>query len=482
MKKTGRTVSFLLIFALLCGAISVVVPAKDLEPCYHCNSTGQYHCPECGDTGEVTCDGCGGAGYTECPGEEGKGKCDHGWYVCPSCSGDGLSRPIPADGNAGPCGQCGGSGRLECWTCHGSGWNTCTRCNGQGKVECQHIDCKNVKKVGWKCSYCMGTGYLLTNFWPGENNGIDNAPKKGDKIWVNGKSTTYGGEDTSSGPVSSTADPVTSKTDPVSQTNTSDVTASDADFSDVTESDVPSDYISDIPSVEEVEIPDNRNLNFEIVIPDTQESPNVAQAEIVTGEMTGEEQEYYASLSDDELKEKLSSLVKILGSAEPGRLEDITEEQFSRIAQDNGFDSPQDARMLPLYFEGHQDLGFPVKVTVGIERGALAGGTDIYVYHIADDKTIESLGKAEYSTYDDGSIESVTFFTNGFSSFFTAAKELDINIAPAPASEAAAPESTAYEEETSSGLSPTAIVVIAVICLAVIALIAGVILIVKKKK
>ena len=41
-------------------------------------------------------------------------------------------------------------------------------------------------------------------------------------------------------------------------------------------------------------------------------------------------------------------------------------------------------------------------------------------------ETIESLGKAEYTIYDDGSVESITFYTTSFSSFFTSTTELSI--------------------------------------------------------
>ena len=88
------------ITVFLAGALFLHSFAKDMEECYHCGRTGQFNCPSCGNTGEVVCDGCGGAGSWVCTGEEGKGKCDNGYYVCPSCNGDGLSRPIPVDGNA----------------------------------------------------------------------------------------------------------------------------------------------------------------------------------------------------------------------------------------------------------------------------------------------------------------------------------------------------------------------------------------------
>ena len=179
-----RVVVILLSAVLIIGLLPLTSYAKDMEECYHCNKTGEFHCPECGNKGEVVCDGCHGQGQFECPGEEDKGKCDNGWYVCPSCGGDGLSRPIPADGNADPCGQCGGTGKLECWHCHGAGIIICDRCNGEGKYECPNGNCKEARKIDYKCPYCKGTGYLGDgpDFPPEWNDGVHNVPEKGDHI------------------------------------------------------------------------------------------------------------------------------------------------------------------------------------------------------------------------------------------------------------------------------------------------------------
>ena len=190
MKKLRPAAAFLLVLILVFSSASPAF-AKDLEPCYHCGSTGRFECPNCHNQVQITCDGCNGAGGSKCDGEEGKGPCDNGYYTCPSCHGDTYIRngdgEIPKDAVPGSCGTCGGKGKLECWHCHGAYWIVCNRCGGSGEVECQNENCKESRKIGWKCHYCMGTGYLLTNFWPGENDGVQNKPEKGDKIWVNGK-------------------------------------------------------------------------------------------------------------------------------------------------------------------------------------------------------------------------------------------------------------------------------------------------------
>ena len=199
MRKILKTTGAVLLALVLILSSAAFVSAKDLEVCYHCSGTGHFECPNCHNQVQVTCDGCGGSGGTKCDGEEGKGPCDNGYYVCPSCHGDGYARSgegtVASDTPQNSCryGTCNGTGKIECWKCHGKAWITCDRCNGTGKVECQNGNCIESRKVDWKCHYCMGAGYLLTNFWPGENDGVQNKPVPGDKIWANGKSTTYGG-------------------------------------------------------------------------------------------------------------------------------------------------------------------------------------------------------------------------------------------------------------------------------------------------
>jgi len=144
--------------------------------------------------------------------------------------------------------------------------------------------------------------------------------------------------------------------------------------------------------------------------------------------MTEKEQANYAGLTDEELNKKLVNVQDILNSVRLGEFADDTKEIINDIAKLNGIDNLEDGKIFPLSFTGHENLGFPIAVTVRLEKGMLESDTDLFVYHILEDETIESLGKAEYTTYDDGSVESITFYTTGFSSFFTSSKELNIDI------------------------------------------------------
>lgn len=620
MKHSARFLAAALIFAVLFTLFPAAVSAKDMEECYHCNKTGRFECPNCHNAGELTCDGCGGTGRWVCPGEEGKGKCDNGYYTCPSCNGDGLARPIPTDGNAGPCGQCGGSGKLECWHCHGAGGGDCDRCGGAGKVECQNENCKTAKTIGWKCPYCKGTGFLGDgpSFPPEWNDGVHNVPEVGDHIitdhtnwlgyyygtgevdpepevnpgrdpltgrdyvwfidvgsgrWeVNGQTVTVS---RNGAPVSGTLDvkynemfavngipdgnyhvyltdgaggkteltalngeheySVANRTqgsplppfevslvieyiegsapsgpdgpdspdgpdgpgDP-DQKRTWFVSFADGSWS-VGGFTVTAYYegkaVSGVIELEEnaaiklegfdreylcvlvrgedgfaaqllpngdnefslgrhlpddCVIPDRVTFTVEQVVDEVGPEPGpdnpsfvppdrendfaipappeagevLASASVAAGRMTEEERQRYASLSDEQLSEILDDVARIVSSARPGKADAETETLFARLAGENGFASPEEGKLFPIYFEGHRDLGFRVRVTVRLGRGDLSGGGDLYVYHRKEDGGIEALGKAEYRTYDDGSVETLSFYTTGFSSFFTAAKPL----------------------------------------------------------
>ena len=581
MKKIIRVLILTLAFAVLCGSFATIAYAKDLEECYHCNTTGEFHCKVCNNTGEVTCGGCGGEGKSKCTGESGKG-CDDGYYTCPNCNGDGKMRNGAGEVlDEGVCGNCNGSGKMRCVVCHTvPGWNICNGCDGKGKQECQSSNCKDSKAVGWKCHYCMGAGYLLTNFWPGENDGIQNVPVNGDLIWIDGKSHVYGNGSVSSEPASyhnvsfgtgswkigdvtvtadktgtqkiSTIEIITltnfdpdtmevrvgaedgfglilkvtnGKTsisandhdggipydltfmvfekeavpggneDDDENNNNGDnpnqagkyivwfgegswkigdvtVTADKTNGQYLTETDIITLTNFDPDTMEvrveaedgfrttllvnngktsisantnngpiaidiafsvvakeardTVIIPSDRNQDFEISSTESSNSKQSASARVEVGKMTEKEQANYAGLTDEDLNKKLVNVQDILNSVRPGEFADDTKEIINDTAKLNGIDNLEDGKIFPLSFMGHENLGFPIAVTVRLEKGMLESDTDLFVYHILEDETIESLGKAEYTRYDDGSVESITFYTTGFSSFFTSTTELSI--------------------------------------------------------
>ena len=512
MKKIIRVLALTLAFAVLCSSFATIAYAKELASCGLCNTTGEFHCKVCNNTGEVTCGVCGGEGKSKCTGESGKG-CDDGYYTCPSCNGDGKNRSGDGKNIEGVCGNCGGAGKLRCVVCSNGtpGWNACTRCGGSGKHECQVGTCKVSRQYGWHCPDCKGTGFILVGnpMPPKENNdGVRNVPVKGDYIVTNDKTWagyTYGGEsggnDSQSTPSENTTPPVTTDPGPV-QTEPPQQNDTPPDQSEnkppVTtdpgpskteppqQNDNPPDQSennqpgTDFPPADMTLLPEDRNSDFDIPLSNEPDRTITSSVRVEMGKMTDEEQKYYAGLPEEELAQILTNVRTIVASAEPGRSDSKTDELLNSLATQNGYGSLPEGRLFPLYFEGHQEIGFPVHVTVSVEKGLLDGGTDLYVYHIAEDGIIELLGKAEYGTYEDGTIENISFYTSSFSTFFTSAKELDTDISVVNGDS----ESTDAMGSTGENETPLRfwIVLFAVMTSVIAVVIVGTIVVRKKRK
>lgn len=283
-------------------------------------------------------------------------------------------------------------------------------------------ECKKARAVGYKCPYCMGAGYMLTNFWPGENDGKQNKPANGDQIWENGKYTIYGGGSGQSGNNShvennSQASDNQKKTNPptIEETKRITTTIATTETSSKTET-----------TKSSILLPGDRGSDFSLT-PNLEEDKQAkASASIEVGKMSQKESSYYASLSDEELGNKLTKVQKIVNTANPGKFDTGVQEALDKIVKQNNMKSLKEGRILPIYFEGHENLGFPVKVQVKLNKGVLDGGCDLYMYHVTESGNVEDLGKVEYSTYNDGSVQSIAFYTTGFSSFFTSGKQLDV--------------------------------------------------------
>ena len=415
MKRIKHFLTIVLFVGLICFN-GMTVEAKELEVCRLCKGSGEYLCSWCNNAGTVVCDGCGGAGGSKCQGDTYKGNsCDNGYYICKSCNGDGKKRTGDGDIVDGVCGNCNGAGQLRCVVCstgNTPGWNACTGCEGDGISFCH--SCSAAREIGYKCIKCTGTGYvLLANPMPPDeaNDGIKNVPENGDHIVIDEEWHYYIYGQNSNGIFPVETVDSTMKPEPP--------TDGDSALSNKEEK-------TEVESVSQNDIiPDNRHSNYEIqpVMSDGTERNSYATIEV--DKMSEEEQAYYTSLGEDELNRKLTNVRQILASAQPGIYEEGTEELINSIAVQNGYNTLEEGRIIPLYFEGHEDLGFPIAVRVYLEKGMLDGGTELYIYHICDNQKIEFLGKAEYCTYDDGSVESILFYTTGFSSFFTASSELN---------------------------------------------------------
>ena len=431
MKKIIRVLTLTLAFAVLCGSFATTAYAKILYQCHCCGGDGIYTCDavDCKD-GKLPCGRCNSTGQTI--------------EMCGDCNGTGKCRLCQGTGkrlgdDTIDCDNCNGTGQCQ----GGPGWGPCTQgqyynqcpdCTGERVVWHNNEWCIYARNHDGQCPSCKGTGYEGEGGEGTPNDGVSNVPRAGDAIYyLNGSYAIYGGgysggengsngnettstpsENTTQPPV--TTDPGSSETEPPQQNDNPP---------DQSENNQPG---ANFPPADMTLLPEDRNSDFDIPLSNEPDRTITSSVRVETGKMTDEEQKYYAQLPEEELAQILTNVRTIVASAEPGRSDSKTDELLNSLASQNGYESLPEGLLFPLYFEGHQEIGFPVRVTVSVEKGLLDGGTDLYIYHIAEDGTIELLGKAEYGTYEDGTIENISFYTSSFSTFFTSAKELDTDI------------------------------------------------------
>ena len=483
MKKIIRVLTFTLAFAVLCGSFATIAYAKILHQCHCCGGDGIYTCDavDCKD-GKHPCGRCNSTGQTieMCGACNGTGKCR-------LCQGTGKrlgDDTIDCD-NCNGTGQCqGGPGSGPCT--QGQYYNQCPDCTGERVVWHNNEWCIYARNHDGQCPICKGTGYEGDGREGTPNDGVSNVPRAGDGIYyLNGSYAIYGGgysggengsngnETASTSPENTTqppatTDPGSSETKPPQQNDNPP---------DQSENNQPG---TDFPPADMTLLPEDRNSDFDIPLSNEPDRTITSSVRVEMGKMTDEEQKYYAGLPEEELAQILTNVCMIVASAEPGRSDSKTDELLNSLASQNGYESLPEGRLFPLYFEGHQEIGFPVRVTVSVEKGLLDGGADLFVYHIAEDGVIELLGKAEYVTYEDGTIESLSFFTSSFSTFFTSAKELDTDISVVTGDS----ESTDAMGSTGENETPLRfwIVLFAVMTSVIAVVIVGTIVVRKKRK
>lgn len=431
MKKPISLISLVISLTLIVAFTAFPVEAKILHQCHCCGGDGIYTCDavDCKD-GKLPCGRCNSTGQTI----EMCGDCN-GTGKCRLCQGTGKrlgDDTIDCD-NCNGTGQCqGGPGSGPCT--QGQYYNQCPDCTGERVVWHNNEWCIYARNHDGQCPICKGTGYEGDGREGTPNDGVSNVPRAGDGIYyLNGSYAIYGGgysggengsngnETASTSPENTTqppatTDPGSSETKPPQQNDNP---------TDQSENNQPG---TDFPPADMTLLPEDRNSDFDISLSSDSDRTITSSVRVEMGKMTDEEQKYYAQLPEKELAQILTNVRTIVASAEPGRSDSKTDELLNSLASQNGYESLPEGRLFPLYFEGHQEIGFPVRVTVSVEKGLLDGGADLFVYHIAEDGVIELLGKAEYVTYEDGTIESLSFYTSSFSTFFTSAKELDTDI------------------------------------------------------
>ena len=424
--------------------------------CGNCGGAGKLRCVVCGNgtPGWNTCTRCGGGGKHECQVETCKVSRQYGWH-CPDCKGTGfilVGNPMPPKENNDGVRNVPVKGDYivtndKTWAgyTYGGGTENSSDGNSENQDNDNDNDNDDDKNHG---NSVNEEGSTDSNFENNENQEGKYIVWFGDGYWKIGDVTVtvdktniqYLNENDIITLKNFDADTMevrleaedgfrttllvnNGKTSISANTNNGPI-AIDIAFSVVAKEAKPSgeeDGVGD-----SVIIPSDRNQDFEILSTASINFIQSADARVEIGKMTEKEQENYTRLTDEELNKKLVNVKEILNSVRLGEFADDTKEIINEIAKLNGIDNLEDGKIFPLSFTGHENLGFPIAVTVRLEKGMLESDTDLFVYHILEDETIESLGKAEYTRYDDGSVESITFYTTGFSTFFTSTTELSI--------------------------------------------------------
>lgn len=136
------------------------------EVCGGCEGEGEVPCGRCDSDGWTTCSVCDGSGRVRC------GDCGGSARMrCSTCGGSGtrteISYPARFDGQKWvndqviatvPCYGCGGRGQVACGC--GDGWRRCSGCDA-GRVTCGN--CQGSGRV--ECEPCDATGALHTLGW-----------------------------------------------------------------------------------------------------------------------------------------------------------------------------------------------------------------------------------------------------------------------------------------------------------------------------
>lgn len=292
---------------------------------------------------------------------------------------------IPA--SAAACFRCNGAGKYTCDDCKGR--TTCRFCEGSG-VNDDGQPCQACINNPGVCARCGGSGMETCPDCHGS--GVDpNSPPE----------TTAA---TTAAPAATTAAPA-------------DTTAAPNDTP------APSgDYGKTDVSYGAVALPGDRQSTMYLGTPGIDNDDyagTTATGAVRYEEMTPEQQEVYNSIPDDQLAQILGNVQGIISTVKVGDTADESKPFVDAFMKENGIEKLDDANIIPITFDGHIEIGFPVQVSVEVEPGRFDGSKPLHVFHIAADGTITQIPdeNVNWITKEDGSVGRVEFYTDTFSDF-----------------------------------------------------------------
>ncbi|MBQ2092007.1 MAG: hypothetical protein II473_02335, partial [Clostridia bacterium] len=170
-----------------------------------------------------------------------------------------------------------------------------------------------------------------------------------------------------------------------------------------------------------VTLPENRQATMYLGTPGIENDDyagTTATGAIRYEEMTAKQQAVYNSIPDDQLAQILGNVQGIISTIKYDTA-DESKPFVDAFMKENGIEKLDDANIIPITFDGHIEIGFPVQVSVEVEPGRFDGSKPLHVFHIAADGTITQIPdeKVNWITKEDGSVGRVEFYTDTFSDF-----------------------------------------------------------------
>ena len=351
----------------------------------------------------------------------------------------------------------------------------CPRCNGKGQYTCD--DCKGTTK----CRFCNGSG---TNDDGQPCQACINNPGVCARCGGSGMETCPDckgtGVDPNSPPETTTAAPAATTAAPATTTAAS-ATETAAPEND-TPAAAPGQYGKTDASFAAVVLPSDRHTIMYLGTPGIENDDfagTTATGVIRYEEMTPEQQAVYDSISDEELAQILGNVQGIISTVDYDTADESKPAVEAFLAA-NKLEILDDANIIPITFDGHIDIGFPVQVSVEVDPGRFSGSKPLHVFHIAADGTITQIPdeNVNWITKEDGSVSRVEYYTDTFSDFLVT--DTEGLVIPETGDIAVPNDDVTTIGATEKSGSPLKIVAIVIIALLVIAAI--VFFVLKNKK
>jgi len=377
-------------------------------------------------------------------------------HQCHVCYGTGTYKCDASDCVNGiiGCGRCNGSGTIE-------EGKTCPDCGGKGKREHDSEWCRYAVAHGGQCPVCKGTGYEGDSVEGTPNNGSSNRPQPGDGIYnLDGSYYVYGGG--SSGGNSGGDNGGSSSSDTTAATTKADDTPAPVLDPDIGKTDVKYDP---------VELPDNRQATMYLGTPAIENDDfagTTATGSVKYQDMSDSQKAVYDSIPDEDLAQILGNVQGIISTVKVGEAAAESQKSVDAFLSANNIKDFKDANILPISFDGHIEIGFPVQVSVEVGEDTFDGSKPIHVFHIKEDGSIIQIPdeNVTWIARDDGKISRVEFYTDSFSDFLlsdaeglVAPETLDIETPDEPV---ITPGAT---EKSHSALKIVTIVIVALIAI-----------------